>query len=275
MTDATMNWSFGAAFVGYLFHETHWRTQMTTFERHDRHLDRPPAHIGAGPMSRHQITNVGELRDQAARELQRPRRRYGLASRFLFTALDLLYGRESSLEKFRVLEVVARVPYQAWEQVAFVAVTHTHSDTTLAREIHDRVLEARKQQDNELYHLLIIEELLDGQHFRRSLVRGTILPQLMAFLYYQLSWLLFVVRPKWSYALNADFEDHATSTYLRFVVDNPTLDDLRWESRFADEYGAWPTQGDLFRSIALDEADHRDESERRIHRARFGRRVRA
>ena len=217
----------------------------------------------------HDATGISELRRNAELASGQERRRYGVAARLLFGALDLVYGRESSLEKFRVLEVVARVPYQAWEQVSFVAVTHTHSDTTTAREIHDRVLEARTQQDNELYHLLIIEELLDSQGFRRSLVRGTILPQLIAFLYYQLSWALFVVRPRWSYALNADFEDHATHTYLDFVADHPQLDDTPWVSAFADEYGRWPTLGDLFRSIALDEQHHRDESERHIHDARF------
>ena len=219
----------------------------------------------------HSATDVDELRALATEAARREPRRYGVAARILFFALEALYGRQAPLEKFRVLEVVARVPYQAWEQVAFVAVTHTHSDTTFARRIHDRVLEARTQQDNELYHLLMIEELLDRQGFRRSLVRGTILPQLIAFVYYQLSWLLFVVRPKWSYALNADFEDHATHTYLDFVTENPALDDEPWVSAFADEYGAWPTQGDLFRSIALDEQHHRDESERLSRDARFGR----
>ncbi len=39
--------------------------------------------------------------------------------------MELLYGKGRNLEKFRVLELVARVPYQAWENVAYVAVTHT------------------------------------------------------------------------------------------------------------------------------------------------------
>lgn len=211
-----------------------------------------------------------DLHEAAEEQRRRPKRSYGLAARFLFLALDAVYGRESTLEKFRVLEVVARVPYQAWEQVAFVAVTHTHTDPSFARGVHDRAQEARAQQDNELMHLLMIEELLDRQGFRRSLLRGVIVPQLLAFAYYQLSWLLYVLRPRWSYALNADFEDHATHTYLDFVADHPDLDEQAWESQFADEYGPSPTIGDLFRRIALDEAAHREESERRIHAARFG-----
>jgi ubiquinol oxidase len=211
-----------------------------------------------------------ELRQLADEQRRRPRRQYGPAARLLFAALDAVYGRESTLEKFRVLEVVARVPYQAWEQVAFVAVTHTHSDPSFARGVHDRACEARAQQDNELMHLLMIEELLDRQGFDRKPIRGVVIPQLLAFVYYQLSWLLFVARPRWSYALNADFEDHATHTYLDFVANRPELDDQPWDSEFTADYGSYDTVGDLFRRIALDEAEHRDESERRIDAARFG-----
>lgn len=211
-----------------------------------------------------------ELRRQAEDERTRPRRSYSIAARLLFVALDAVYGKASSLEKFRVLEVVARVPYQAWEQVSFVAVTHTHTDPAFARGIYDRTTEARAQQDNEMMHLLMIEELLDQTRFRRSILKGVVLPQAMAFAYYQLSWLLYVVRPGWSYGLNADFEDHATHTYLDYVHEHPTLDDQAWTSTFAEDYGPSDTVGELFRRIALDEAAHRAESERLIHAARFG-----
>ncbi len=107
------------------------------------------------------------LFDEADRARAEPPRRFGLPARALFAALDVIYGRESTLEKFRVLEVVARVPYQAWEQVAFVAITHTHEQPSFAGRIQRRVRDARAQQDNELLHLLMIEEQLDQRRFRR------------------------------------------------------------------------------------------------------------
>jgi hypothetical protein len=214
-----------------------------------------------------------QLRQQAARARREPPRSHSIAARVLFRALDALYGSAHSLEKFRVLEVVARVPYQAWEQVAFVAITHTHEQPRFARRIQRRVEHARAQQDNELAHLLIIEELLDQRNHRRTLVRGRLLPQAMAFVYYQLSWLLFVVRPAWSYALNADFEDHATHTYLDFVDSDPGLAATPWISDFRGEYGPHvKSLAELFTSIALDERAHRHDSERLIADARFGRR---
>ncbi|MGH7430090.1 MAG: hypothetical protein ACREJ4_17285, partial [Candidatus Methylomirabilaceae bacterium] len=100
------------------------------------------------------------LRSEQERTLSAPRFRYSLLARILFIGMDLLYGRRRTLSKFKVLELIARVPYQAWEQVAYVAMTHTSRDPGFARRIFDRVRESREQQDNEQWHLLILEELI-------------------------------------------------------------------------------------------------------------------
>ncbi len=211
-----------------------------------------------------------EIHPAALAARAQPKRRYGVPARILFLLLDLIYGKKATIEKFRVLEVVARVPYQAWEQVAFVAVTHTHEDPSLARRVHDRALLARAQQDNELFHLLIMEELLDNRGFKRSALRGRFLPQIIAFGYYHLSWLLYVARPRFSYGLNADFEDHAMHTYLYYVDAHPEVAQQEWLSQFKDEYGDYRTVADVLTSIALDEQHHRDESLALIKAARFG-----
>ena len=104
-----------------------------------------------------------------AETLATPRRPYGVLARTLFTTLDTLYGKKRTLSKFKVLELVARVPYQTWEQVAYIAITHMHSQIGLARRIYDRVQESREQQDNEQWHLLILEERIarSGKHENR------------------------------------------------------------------------------------------------------------
>jgi len=211
------------------------------------------------------------LRAQQERTLARPRRKYSIAARLLFGLMDVVYGRDASLAKYRVLEIVARVPYQAWENVAYVAVTHTSDTPQFARDIHDRIVETRAQQDNEQWHLLILEEMLHAAGHRHRLVRDRIIPQVVAFAYYQLSWALYTINPRWSYRLNADFEDHAEHEYMSYVVDNPELDSFPWESFFSDDYGEHETVGDLFRSIGNDERIHKEESEALIESARFGR----
>src|SRR4029078_12026391 len=141
----------------------------------------------------------------------------------LFLAMDMLYGRQRSLAKFKVLEIVARVPYQAWEQVAYITLTQRYNRLHFARRVFERVNESRSQQDNEQWHLLIIQELLDDRDEPDALIRHRLVPQAIALPYYHPSVLLFIVRPKWSYRLNADFEDHAEHEYARFVEENEWL----------------------------------------------------
>ena len=115
-------------------------------------VDRPPF----GPME--PLPHDRLVAEQKASAAS-PRRHYSLSAKALFAVMDALYGTPRTLEKFRVLELVARVPYQAWENVAYVAVTHTAREPDFARRVFDRVRTARWEQDNEQWHLLILEEL--------------------------------------------------------------------------------------------------------------------
>jgi hypothetical protein len=201
--------------------------------------------------------------------LRSARRRYGVAARALFVLLDVVYGRPRTLSKFKVLEVIARVPYQAWEHVAYVAVTHRYSRPTFARRIFERVAESREQQDNEQWHLLILEDLVERSGKRENFLRYRLLPQVIAMAYYYLSWSLYVLKPAWSYRLNADFEDHAEHEYAEFVEENPEFDQTPYEGPFTEEYGAFASLGDLFRQIGHDERVHKDESVARMAEPRF------
>ena len=197
-----------------------------------------------------------------------PRRRYSLSARALFAVMDLLYGKERTLPKFRVLELVARVPYQAWENVAYVAVTHTSRQPGFARRVFETVRLARWEQDNEQWHLLILEELTAGER-RQPFLRYRVIPQVLAFAYYQLSWMMYVVRPAWSYRLNADFEDHAEHEYAHLVDEHPEWETTPYEGAFTADFGPYDNLAELFRQIAFDERLHKIESERRMQQPRF------
>ena len=209
------------------------------------------------------------LVDAQRETLSTPRLRYGVAARGLFALLDAVYGKERTLSKFKVLELVARVPYQSWEQVAYIAITHTHQRTGLARRIHDRVTESRSQQDNEQWHLLILEELIARTGVRESRLKFYWVPQALAFAYYQLSWLLFVSRPARSYGLNADFEDHAEHEYMTLVTEHPEWEHEPFVSSFATDYGEFSSLADLFRQIGHDERVHKETSLARMRAPRF------
>jgi ubiquinol oxidase len=121
--------------------------------------------------------SADDLRAAQAQTLRAPRFRYSIPARLLFFVTDLIYGRQGSVLKFKVLEIVARVPYQAWERAAYAALTRAHRKTRLARRIFDRVVHTRAQQDNEQWHLLIMEELAQRQGLAQPFVRFRLLPQ--------------------------------------------------------------------------------------------------
>jgi len=200
--------------------------------------------------------------------LRSPRRKAGVGARALFLVMDVVYGKARSLEKFRVLELVARVPYQAWENVAYVAVTHTASEPGFARRVFDRVRVNRWEQDNEQWHLLILEELTADAP-RGSWLRSRVLPQILAFAYYQLSWVLYAVRPAWSYRLNADFEDHAEHEYALLVNEHPEWETTPFTSSFDDDFGEYDSLADVFRQVGYDERLHKLESEVNMLNPRF------
>ncbi len=219
-----------------------------------------------GPMER---LDHHRLVEEQQRTLASPRRRYSLSARLLFRTIDTLYGTRRELEKFRVLELVARVPYQAWENVAYVPVTHTASQPNFARRVFDRVRTSRWEQDNEQWHLLILEELTQRAGTRQPFVRSRVVPQLLAFAYYQLSWFLYVARPRWSYRLNADFEDHAEHEYALLVREHPEWEHVPYDGSFTDDFGAFDSLADLFRQIGYDERLHKHESEALMAAPRF------
>ena len=102
-----------------------------------------------------------------------------------------------------------------------------------------------------------------------GLVRFTVIPQALAFVYYQVSWLLYVLRPAWSYRLNADFEDHAEHEYAYLVSEHPEWESEPFNSAFADDYAKLDTVADLFRQISYDERVHKDESVAAMGQPRF------
>lgn len=197
-------------------------------------------------------------------------RRPGLLARTLFLTMDAVYGRRTSIEKFAALELVARVPYQAWENVAYVALTHLQGRASFARRVFEYVLEAREAQDNEQWHLLLLEELISRRGIRRSWLKARAIPQALAATYYHVSWLLYVIAPSLSYSLNADFEDHAERSYLAHVAANPELESEPWDTEIGDSYAKLPTVAALLRRIAADEREHRDHSLAHLAQPRFG-----
>ncbi|MEV4889546.1 alternative oxidase [Nonomuraea sp. NPDC055795] len=217
-------------------------------------LTRPDVHPGPPKLDRDQ------LRRAQQETLDTPRMKYSLLAKMMFKPVDIMYGKEGSFTKFAMLEIIARVPYQAWERMGYWAVHRHRTRSGLARRVFERIVEARSDQDNEQFHLLIMEDLIDRQGLKRNWLLHRAAPWMIALFYYHVSWMLFLVRPDWSYRLNAEFEDHAEHEYMTFVAENPDLEFVPDPGTYADEYGRYRSVADLLRQIGHDERVHKLDS---------------
>ena len=210
-----------------------------------------------------------ELARTHAETLAAPRRAYSKAARLLFVQMDLLYGRRRTLEKFLVLEIVARVPYQTWESASYKQITRKHRKVGLALRIFDRLREFRAQQDNEQWHMLVLAELVERSGKKAGFLRYRLLPQLIAIGWWTFCWGLYAVKPAWSHRLNADFEDHAEHEYAQLVAEHPEWETMPYDGEFTADFGTYDSLADLFRQIGYDERLHKEESELHMSSPRF------
>jgi ubiquinol oxidase len=192
--------------------------------------------------------------------LNAPRGRANPVVAGLNVFMDVLYGRRPSLTKFLVLEHLAQVPYRSWERVAQRRIARTGGRSALARRIQVRVAEARGQQDNEQWHMLVLEELLARRRHRLNRFRYRVLPRLLAAPWQLTTWLLHLAKPAWSYRLNAAFESHAEHEYMRYVADNPQHERELFAGELADRWDHPVTVADVLRQIGHDERCHKLDS---------------
>ena len=178
----------------------------------------PVARQPQGPMRR---LSPEERRRWQSATLAAPRRRYRADARLLFKLEDFVFGAARTLPKFRARELIARTPYQSWEQAAYLKAEKGGDGRSRAEKLFRTVNEDRAEQDNEEWHIILLEEQIAASGVHANPIRFRLLPQLIAFAVYQQFWWLRVVNPAWSYRLNADIEDHAEYEYAALVAEHP------------------------------------------------------
>ena len=187
---------------------------------------------------------------------------------FLVKTLDLFFAGRP-LERFWLLETVARMPY-----FSYVTVLHFYETLGLwrtgeLRQVHNA------QEWNELHHLLIMESLGGN---RRWYVR--FIGYHGAIVYYWFLVLLYMVSPQMSYKFSEMLETHAVNTYTQFYEENEkklkrlpppevAVEYYVNSDKSLFDYGTLMTRGnqplrrppceslyDTFRNIADDEWEH-------------------
>lgn len=180
---------------------------------------------------------------------------------FLVWAGNAVYGHKPSYLKFRAVEVIARVPYHSWAAVAHTLLTLFYRDEKRALKLCEDNNFARLSQENETMHVIVISKLAQEEQ-KDSFIVHTLIPILFALFYYWMSYVMYLVQPRWSLQLNYLFEDHAFHQYDEFIRENEEkLKNKIVASDFLLWYGRDPlSQYEFFQSVRNDEIIHRNKS---------------
>jgi len=211
--------------------------------------------------------NVSLNNDAAREAYQRPYDHYrpSLLPRalggFLVFCGNLVYGSEPSYQKFRAVEVIARVPYHSWASAAFTMLTLFYTDEERALRLSKIARFAQFASDNETMHVVVVSKLARA-HEHAGFFRHTLIPMLFAFFYFWMSYWLYVCNPRYSLETNYLFEQHAYEQYSRFLKNcRDELARRPIESDFLAAYGRHPrSQYEFFESVRNDELVHRNRS---------------
>lgn len=187
---------------------------------------------------------------------------------FMVTAGNIVYGYAPSYLKFRAVEVIARVPYHSWDSAMFTLQTMFYANEKKAMELSKIAEFSRLSAENETMHVIVISQLARKQHYYGNFIVHTLIPMLFAFFYFWMSYILYMIRPRYSYQLNYLFEQHAFESYDAFLkIEGENLKKRTIDSDFLRWYGRNPiNQYEFFLSVRNDELIHRNRSIREIDR---------
>lgn len=191
---------------------------------------------------------------------ERPRPGYSAAARGFFASMDALAGERTTLHKVKLIEALAPIPYRAWENREYGRLTRRYDDAAVRDEARAVVDWARAAQDNEYWHLVVVNEKLKEDAGPEPRYLTEPLPSLMVASYVSLSWTIARVGIRRAFLLNAEFEDHAEHTYAELVDAHPEWEEQPVTSPVVLQYGDFASWADVFRRIGLDERDHRNAS---------------
>jgi ubiquinol oxidase len=190
----------------------------------------------------------------------RPRYPYSAVARVFFRSMDMLTGKQTTLAKAKLVEILATVPYRAWERRERGRLTRHKGDGGLAAEAGAIMKWGREAQDNEHWHLLLLEEKVREDSAKEPWYLSAPIPSLMVGLYALLTWTMARVAIRRAFILNAEFEDHAEHTYAQLVQDHPEWEEQPAESALVQQYGSLRSWAHVFRRVGLDERNHMNNS---------------
>lgn len=201
-----------------------------------------------------------DLKKEQQASMKRPRYKYSAAARFFFLTMDLVTGRRVTLAKAKLLETLASIPYRTWEIHQYTRMTQRYRNQELVQQARMIITWAREAQDNEYWHLLVINEKMKEDHAKDPWYLFPLIPFLMVGFYALFTRVMAVLNIRRAFLFNAEFEDHAEHIYAQFVQEHPEWEEQPINNDLVRQYGAFKTWAEVFRRIGLDERDHMNSS---------------
>jgi hypothetical protein len=201
-----------------------------------------------------------DLKKEQRATLERSRYSYSFTARLFFGMMDLLTGSRTTLAKAKLIEMLASIPYRSWEIRQYARMTRLYRNSREIERAKEIMEWSRSAQDNEYWHLLVINEKMKEDGKRDPWYLFPPIPWLMIASYVLLTRTMALVNIKRAFLFNAEFEDHAEHVYATFVKDNPEWKNQPVENELVSRYGTFSTWADVFRRIGLDERDHMNDS---------------
>ncbi|MES2668112.1 MAG: alternative oxidase [Patescibacteria group bacterium] len=177
----------------------------------------------------------------------------------------LVYGKKPSYEKFKAIEVIARIPYQSWEIATYTLLTGFYANEQRAIELTKTSQFSREAQDNETMHVIVIAQIVKRLRCQ-GFFRHVFIPLAFALFYFWTIYLLYMLSRRSALELNYIFENHAYHQYQEFLTTHGAqLRETPVFSDFLAYYGRYPrSEYELFESIRNDELIHRNRSIREL-----------
>ena len=135
--------------------------------------------------------------------------------------MDIITGRKITLAKAKLIETLASIPYRSWEIRQYARMTRCYRNRELVQEARKILNWSREAQDNEYYHLIVINEKMKEDDVKDPWYLFPFIPFIMVAVYVALTRFMALVSIRRAFLFNAEFEDHAEHVYAQFVEEHP------------------------------------------------------
>jgi hypothetical protein len=201
-----------------------------------------------------------DLKLEQQNTLDTPAYSYTFSARAFFWLMDITAGSKNTLSKAKLLEILASIPYRAWEMRNYMKQTRQYKKLKKIRKFNQIIEWSREAQDNEYTHLLVIDQKMAEDGMKDKWYLSPFVTFFVVLFYIAFARLVVWFNPKRAFMFNAEFENHAERVYANMVRENPGWEEQKITNEFIKSYADVDTWADVVRRIGLDERDHMNHS---------------